>query len=70
MCLYNENFQCFTARESSINLRDLLKDEKWKEVLSAEFDKDYFKLLEKRLEQECSAGKEILPPKDLGIQCF
>ena len=66
----SSNIQSFSAGQSSINLRDHLKDEKWKKVLSAEFDKDYFKQLEKQLQQEYSAGKEIFPPKDLIFNAF
>ena len=39
-------------------------------MLSDEFDKDYFKKLEKQLQQEYKEGKEIFPPKDLVFNAF
>ena len=39
-------------------------------MLSDEFEKDYFKKLEKQLQQEYKEGKEIFPPKDLIFNAF
>lgn len=47
-----------------------MKDENWKKALTVEFEKDYFKELEKKLEQEYKAGKEIFPPKELIFNAF
>ena len=47
------------------SLKDLLKDKQWKVLLGSEFDEKYFQELEKKLEEEYKAGKEIFPPKEL-----
>ena len=55
---------------TSANLKSLLKDEKWMKALSAEFDKNYFTEIEKKLAQEYKEGKEIFPPKELIFNAF
>ena len=46
------------------NLKDLCTQLEWKEALTAEFDKDYFKNLDK-LVSEAYKEEETFPSKDL-----
>jgi hypothetical protein len=48
-----------------LDLKELLKDGKWKDVLAPEFEQPYFKSLEETLQAEYDQGKEIFPPRDL-----
>lgn len=47
------------------SLKDLLKDNKWRSVLQAEFEQPYFQDLEESLQAEYVDGKEIFPTEDL-----
>ena len=47
------------------SFKDLLTDKLWKVLLGSEFDEKYFQELEKKLEEEYKAGKEIFPPKEV-----
>ncbi|XP_060594230.1 uracil-DNA glycosylase-like [Ruditapes philippinarum] len=49
----------------NLDLKGLLKDGKWKDVLAPEFEQPYFKSLEETLQNEYDQGKEIFPPRDL-----
>ncbi|XP_053374101.1 uracil-DNA glycosylase-like [Mercenaria mercenaria] len=48
-----------------LNLKDLLKDGKWKDVLAHEFEQPYFKALEETLQAEYAQGKEVFSTKDI-----
>ena len=54
----------------ALNLKDLLLDPKWKDMLASEFEQEYFKKLEETMATEYAAGKEIFPPKDLIFNAF
>ena len=49
----------------SSGLKQYLTQPQWQEILQQEFDQDYFKTLEKTVDDEIAAGKVVYPPKDL-----
>lgn len=51
-------------------LGDLLVEESWRDVLKSEFDKGYFKSLEKYVRQEWTNGQLVFPPKDCVFRAF
>jgi len=53
-----------TKQKKMANLKDLCTQLEWKEALTAEFDKDYFKNLDK-LVSEAYKEEETFPSKDL-----
>lgn len=51
-------------------LGDLLVEESWRQVLGSEFEKGYFKSLEKYVRQEWTSGQLVFPPKDCIFRAF
>lgn len=51
--------------DGTFSLQNLLKNERWKQVLAEEFKKLYFTNLEDFLRNDYREGKEIFPPKEL-----
>ena len=55
---------------SGIDLKLLLVEKSWSDLLSEEFDKDYVKQLEKSINQDLQNGKTVFPPKDEIFNAF
>ncbi|GFR68511.1 uracil-DNA glycosylase, partial [Elysia marginata] len=49
----------------STGLKQYLTKQEWINVLQDEFGQDYFKAMEKMVNDEISSGKVVYPPKDL-----
>jgi len=55
---------------SALDLKSLLTDKSWSKQLSEEFDKAYFRQIEKQLAKDFKDGKTVFPPQNEIFNAF
>lgn len=66
-----ESFRLYEQKKSEdfCPIQEYLVDERWKKLLKKEFDKPYFREINKFLEIEYNT-KNVMPPKELIFNAF